>query len=114
METAIDQLERYKMLMDSYVDHNASITVSYDKSEVPAIIDWLDRNWDHYVGVSWLFRNDPTKTAADLGFDYLPQNCVTKEAYDKYCADLKPISLDADTGEDMVDSECATGACPIR
>jgi ribonucleoside-triphosphate reductase len=31
-ETAIDQLERYRWAMDNYVEHNCSITVSYDVS----------------------------------------------------------------------------------
>ena len=38
LETAIDQLERYKLLMDNYVEQNCSITVSYDPSEVDAIV----------------------------------------------------------------------------
>jgi hypothetical protein len=38
---------------------------------VPAIVDWLLRNWESYVGVSFIYRNDPTKTAADLGLDML-------------------------------------------
>jgi len=33
---------------------------------VPAIIDWLLENWECYVGVSFLFRNDPTKNAEDV------------------------------------------------
>jgi ribonucleoside-triphosphate reductase len=114
LESAVDQLERYKFLMENYVDHNCSITVSYDPSEIPAIIDWLDRNWDSYVGVSWLLRNDPTKTAADLGFPYLPQEVVTRETYEAYVATLAPIALDGDSGEELVDDACSTGACPVR
>lgn len=114
VESAVDQLERYKMLMDNYVDHNCSITVSYDPSEVPAIIDWLWANWDHYVGVSFIYRNDPTKTAADLGYPYLPQEVVSKEVYEAYVAGLKPVNLDASSSADVDDADCATGACPIR
>ena len=114
METAIDQLERYKMLMENYVDHNCSITVSYDPKEVPDIVDWIDRNWDTYVGVSFLYRNDPTKTAKDLGYPYLPQEVVTKEKYEEYTSGLKSFSLDNDVGEELVDEECIGGACPVR
>lgn len=114
-ESAIHQLERYKLLMDNYVDHNCSITISYDPSEVPAIVDWLFNNWDHFVGVSWLYRNDPTKTAADLGYPYLPQEVVTKETYDAYVAQLRPIDLDRGNSFDEIEQDaCATGACPIR
>lgn len=115
-DTAVDQLERYKLLMDNYVDHNASITVSYDPKEVPDIVHWLTYNWDHYVGVSFMLRADATKTAEDLGFPYLPQEVVTKEFYDQYLAKLKP--LDNDDHEagiaDIIDEACSTGACPIR
>lgn len=115
VESAIKQLERYKLMMEHYVDHNCSITVSYDPSEVPAIVEWLHENWDCFVGVSWLYRNDPTKTAADLGYPYLPQEVVTKEVYDEYVAKLKPVDIDAGNSlEELTDADCATGACPIR
>jgi ribonucleoside-triphosphate reductase len=119
-ETAVAQLERYKWLMDNYVDHNCSITVSYSPDEVPAIVDWLHANWDSYVGVSFLLRADPTKTAADLGYPYLPQEVVTKEAYDAYVAKLKPVDIEAQVADleaieaAQDDADCATGACPIR
>ena len=118
LETAIDQLERYKLLMDNYVEQNCSITVSYDPSEVDAIIEWLLQYWDHYVGVSFLLRADPLKTAADLGFPYLPQQPVSKAEYDTYAASLKPIDLEQvrAQSEDAVDmgNDCAGGACPVR
>lgn len=114
-ESAVSQLNRYKLMMDHYVDHNCSITVSYSTDEVPEIVEWLHENWDTYVGVSWLYRNDPTKTAADLGYPYLPQEVVTKETYDTYVATLLPIDIDAGNSFDELDDEgCATGACPIR
>ena len=113
MESAVKQLERYKFYMQHYVNHNASITVSYDPSEVPAIVQWIHDNWDHYVGVSFLFRADPTKTAEDLGYPYLPQEVVTKEAFQAYASQLRPVAL-VDSYEEIKDDECATGACPIR
>lgn len=114
-ESAIVQLDRYKLLMDNYVDHNCSVTISYDPSEVPAIVNWLLENWDTYVGVSFIYRNDPTKTAADLGYLYLPQEVVTKEDYDAYVSTLKPVDLDGtESFDELSDAECATGACPIR
>lgn len=112
-ESAIDQLERYKYLMTQYVEHNCSITVSYDKDEVPGIVDWILHNWDTYVGVSFLFRNDPTKTSVDLGYAYLPQEVVTKEAFEEYISKLKPLKM-VDSQEELKEDGCATGACPIR
>jgi adenosylcobalamin-dependent ribonucleoside-triphosphate reductase len=123
LETAIDQLERYKMLMTCYVDHNCSVTISYSPDEVPEIVDWLNENWNTYVGVSFLYRNDPTKTAEDLGYLYLPQEVVTEEVYKAYVKRLKPLKSGAEGSQELKEEaddytidtgECATGACPIR
>lgn len=124
LESAISQLERYKLLMQNYVDHNCSVTISYDPEEVAEIVSWLHDNWNIYVGVSFLYRTDPSKTAADLGYLYLPQEVVTKEAYEAYVATLKQVKLgkegavelaeEADDYEIDVGGECATGACPVR
>ncbi len=114
-ETAIDQLTRYKMLMDHYVEQNCSVTISYSPDESKAIVDWLMNNWDSYVGVSFILRNDASKTAADLGYLYLPQEVTTKELHDAYVATLNPIDIDAsNTLEELLEDECASGACPIR
>ena len=115
LESAIDQLERYKMLMVSWCQQNVSATISYSVEEVPGIVDWLLENWDNYVGVSFLFRADPTKTAKDLGYLYLPQSVVTKEEYEEYSARLQPIELDKSNDIDAeIEDDCASGACPIR
>lgn len=115
LESAIDQLERYKMLQTSWTQQNTSVTISYDPTEVDDIIEWLLANWDIYVGVSFLYRNDPTKTAKDLGYLYLPQEVVTKEAYDKYVLTLDEVDFsETETLEELVQEDCATGACPIR
>jgi ribonucleoside-triphosphate reductase len=115
LESALAQLERYKLLQTSWTQQNTSVTISYDPTEIDDIIDWLLANWDIYVGVSFLYRNDPTKTAKDLGYLYLPQEVVTKEVYDKYVSTLLPVSLEnTESFEELVQDDCATGACPIK
>ena len=114
-ESAITQLERYRIFLDTWCEQNASITVSYDKEEVPQIIDWLQDNWDSYVAVSFLFRNDPTKKAEDLGYAYLPQEVVTKEEYEEYCSKLKKVDFgEVFIRDDELEADCATGACPVK
>ena len=114
-DTAIEQLERYKYLMTHYVTHNCSITISYGDDEIKDIVDWIHTNWDDYVGVSFLPRMDASKSAADLGFPYLPQEVVTEEEYDAYVATLGPVDLDDDTGAYELDVEdCVGGVCPVR
>jgi ribonucleoside-triphosphate reductase (formate) len=115
LESAIAQLDRYKMLMQSWCQQNVSATISYSVDEVPGIIDWLLDNWDYYVGVSFLFRADPTKTAKDLGYLYLPQEVVSKEVFEAYAATLQPITLEqANSFDELDDQECAGGVCPVK
>ena len=115
IESAISQLERYSMLMKYYCHQNVSCTISYSLEETDEIVTWLYNNWDNYVAVSFLFRNDPSKTAADLGYPYLPQEVTTKEIYEAYVSKLLPVIVDGlGTSSDILDEGCATGACPIR
>lgn len=115
IESAIAQLERYKLLQTNWCQQNVSVTISYDPSEADDIIDWLMENWDIYVGVSFLYRNDPTKTAKDLGYLYLPQEVVTKEVYDKYVSTLREVNLDAtESFDELTEADCQSGQCPIK
>jgi len=115
-ESAVAQLDRYRGIMRSFCDQNQSVTVSYDEAELPAVADWLDGHWDDYVGVSFLRRADPTKTAADLGYPYLPQEVVTEAAFRGYVAGLRSVDFDADTSDMPVNvgDDCAGGACPVK
>ncbi len=115
LETAIDQLNRYKLLQESWSDQNTSITIYYNTNEIPLIIEWLLEYWDCYVGVSFLPASDPTKTAVDLGYLYLPQEVVSKTEYLNYTRNLKYVDLNKGNSFDEVSVEdCATGICPIK
>ena len=115
LESAISQLERYKLIMENWCQQNVSATISYSPDEVDGIVDWLMENWNVYVGVSFLFRADPTKTAKDLGYLYLPQEVVTKSVFDEYSSRIQPLEIDkANSFEEIQGEECSTGACPIR
>lgn len=116
LETAVEQLNRYKKIQAHYCQQNVSNTISYSPEEVPEIIDWLLANWDIYVGVSFLYRADPSKTAQDLGYLYLPQEVVTKEKYENYINQLLPVDLGRKNteGDRAIESqECEGGACPV-
>lgn len=122
LESAVAQLDRYKLLLENWCHQNVSNTISWDVDEKEAIIDWLLANWDTYVAVSFLYRTDPRLTEEEattkLGYDYLPQEVVTKERYDAYVKNLLKVDLSRLNGfEDSVSdtsADCATGSCPIR
>jgi len=116
-ESSISQLEKYRKIMNTYVDHNCSITVSYDYSEVKEIIQWLLNYWDDFVGVSWMPRINPKLSAEDLGYDYLPQEVVTEADYQEYVDSLGEVDLEGvnikHVYTDNLEDECDTGACPV-
>lgn len=115
LDSAVQQLEVYKMLMDNYCQQNVSCTISYSVDETEEIVNWLYQNWDSYVAVSFLFRNDPSKTAKDLGYPYLPQEVTTKESYEEYVRKLLPVDIETSNSfDELLDQDCSTGACPIR
>ena len=114
--SAIDQLEKYKLVQNNWTQQNTSVTISYDPSEVEDIKGWLLLNWDSYVGVSFIYRTDPSKTAKDLGYLYLPQEVVTKERFEEYVARLEPIDINesANSFYELESDECASGVCPVK
>ena len=115
LDSAIEQLEKYKLIQTSWTQQNTSVTISYSLDEVEDIIQWLLNNWDCYVGVSFIYRTDPSMTAKDLGYLYLPQEVVTEQDYDAYVKILQPVSLeDTNSFDEIVAEDCSTGACPIK
>jgi ribonucleoside-triphosphate reductase len=115
LDTAIDQLEKYKLLQTSWTQQNSSVTISYDLNEVEDIVQWLLNNWDCYVGVSFIYRTDPTKTAKDLGYLYLPQEIVDEHTYNEYVQTLKEVILDdTNSFDEIIGEDCSTGMCPIK
>ena len=115
LDTAIEQLEKYKLIQTSWTQQNTSVTISYGLDEVEDIIKWLLNNWDCYVGVSFIYRTDPSMTAKDLGYLYLPQEVVSEQDYNDYVKLLQPVSLeDTNSFDEIVAEDCSTGACPIK
>lgn len=115
LDSALEQLEKYKLIQTSWTQQNTSVTISYSLDEVEDIIAWLLNNWDVYVGVSFLYRTDPSMTAKDLGYLYLPQEVVSEQTYNDYVVTLKPVDLDdANSFDEIMGEDCSTGACPIK
>ena len=115
LDSAVEQLEKYKLIQTSWTQQNTSVTISYSLDEVENIIQWLLNNWDCYVGVSFIYRTDPSMTAKDLGYLYLPQEVVSEQDYDDYIKFLQPVSLDdTNSFDEIVSDDCSTGACPIK
>lgn len=115
---AVEQLERYRMMMRHYVDHNASITVYVGKDEVEDVVEWIHKNWDDVVAVSLLPKDGG-------GYTLAPLEAIDEARYREMEAALPdPSSLHSyvqaavDAGAKEAspedDPSCASGACPAR
>lgn len=110
---ALEQLEIYKMFMEEYVDHNASITVSVRENEWEAVEAWVYENWDSCIGISFLSLDDSY-------FDLLPFEAISEEEFNKRTSEMKPFNPELlklyEKGEEHEDdvSECSSGACPVK
>lgn len=132
-ESAVSQLERYRMLQTYYVQQNTSITVSYKPSEKKNLVNWFDKNWNDYVACSFLFREEvlfadnikdqesfwqfQSDVAEKRGFGYMPQVAVSPEICKAYRARLSDIDIDREqTGslDNELDQGCQNGVCPVR
>jgi ribonucleoside-triphosphate reductase len=117
-ESALDQLRRYRRWNNLWCDYNVSCTINFDREEIPAMADWIYRHWDDgYVATAFLARTDATKTAADLGHPYLPQEVVTEEAYRSALEGERAVDWGKyhhgwfDIGDG---SDCSKGSCPVK
>lgn len=111
---AIEQLENYKMFMNCYVDHNASITITVRDEEWEAVEEWVFNNWDDIVAVSFL-------SLSDSFYQLMPYETITEEEYDKRVKEMKPFIPSLISKYEQVETEfdigndgCDSGICPVR
>jgi ribonucleoside-diphosphate reductase alpha chain/ribonucleoside-triphosphate reductase len=123
-ESALEQLERYKLAMEHYVDHNCSVTVSVAEDEWDDVAKWLtkEENWNNYVGVSFLPKFDEITSP----FPQMPYQVASSDVIQnlerRYQSFSEEDILNALQQHEqkfkeyeVVDSDCATsGHCPVR
>jgi len=114
-KSAIEQLERYKDIMQTYVDHNASNTIYISKDEVEEVSQWVYDNWDTYIAVSFLPKMDSK-------YEQAPMEEIDEEAYNKLAAQMPDLSdlharlteieYEMSAGDEL--EGCDTNSCPTR
>ena len=57
-QTAIEQLEYWKMVKINFTEHNPSVTISVGEGEWIEVAQWLYKNWDMIGGLSFLPRDN--------------------------------------------------------
>ena len=112
--SAIEQLENYKMFMEHYVDHNCSITVHVRENEWEEVEEWVWKNWDDVVALSFLSYDENF-------YELLPYEEITEKEYNARKAKMRPFNPSLiskyeheETELDIGASDCASGVCPVR
>ena len=106
--TAIDQLEQVKRMQALWSDNSVSCTVYYRKEELPEIKKYLKKHYKHsHKSLSFLLHSEH-------GFAQAPYESISKEEYDALRASTTLITSVDEANIGVDDSDCATGACPIR
>ena len=107
--SALDQLEMVRLLQYEWADNAVSVTVYYRPEELRAIRQFLACYWDSFKSVSFLLQEDH-------GFDQAPLEAIDRAEYERRVGALSeeagPIMGAA--LDDLLDSDCGGGACPVR
>ena len=99
-----------KKMQTEWADNAVSVTVYYRKEELPAIQDWLSKNYDKSVkSVSFLLHSEHN-------FVLPPYVEITEAEYRKAIAKIDTsIPLVQRSFDGLIEmDDCATGACPIK
>ena len=106
--TAIDQLETVRLLQETWSDNSVSCTVYYRKEELPEIRKYLKKHYKNgHKSLSFLLHSEH-------GFKQAPLEEITQKQYDALVTSTVPITSIKELDIGLDDSECASGACPIR
>jgi len=112
-ESAIEQLEYWKMLRTFWCEHNPSITVSVKEEEWLDTAAWVYRNFDDICGVSFL-------PSSDHVYQLAPYEDITKEQYEKLIKEMPKINFDKLNEYELEDGTlgskeyaCTSGSCEL-
>ncbi|MCC7004305.1 ribonucleoside-triphosphate reductase [Candidatus Nomurabacteria bacterium] len=113
-QSAIDQLEYWKMVKENYTEHNPSVTVSVGEDEWVETANWVYKNWDIVGGLSFLPRSNHIYRLA-------PYEEIDEKRYKELIKrvdhiDFSKIVTYEKTDETEVKKElaCAAGVCEIE
>lgn len=107
--SAIRQLELVKQIQTIWSDNAVSVTVYYQKEELPAIKEWLKKNYKENIkSVSFLLHSDHN-------FVQAPYQEITEEQYKEAIGKIKKVkSVDDLAGGGLDVEDCVGGSCPIK
>lgn len=101
------QLDTLMMAQKHWSDQSVSITVYYNRDEIPKIKEWLADNLKNIKTISFMSHTDH-------GFKQAPKESITKEQYEELSSKISPIRDEDISMGDLDNSDCAGGMCPIK
>ncbi len=112
-QTAIEQLEYWKVVKENFTEHNPSTTISVGENEWIEVASWLYKNWEIIGGLSFLPRDNHV-------YQLAPYEEVDEKKYNEVSKRLAHIDfakIVTYEGTDEIDSKqelaCASGVCSI-
>lgn len=109
--SAIDMLEHWKMVKESYTEHNPSMTVYVGDDEWIEVANWVYKNWEKVGGLTFLPRTNHVYRLA-------PYEEITKEKYEELKKRFEGVDYSKivtyekkDETEQKREAACAGGAC---
>lgn len=108
--SAIELMNLQQQVQQVWADNAISISVYYEKDELPAIREYLKKEWPAMKTVSFILK------ANDHGFAQAPFEEIDQLTYELIKSRVMPVGISVPLSEaHLVDTElCSTGACPIR
>lgn len=112
-QSAIDQLEYWKMVKENFTEHNPSTTISVGENEWVEVANWLYKNWDIIGGLSFLPRDNHV-------YQLAPYEEIDEKKYNEILERFKHIDFAKIVSYEAVDEidnkkelACAGGVCSI-
>jgi len=112
-QTALDQLEYWKMVKENFTEHNPSVTISVGDDEWIAVANWIYENWDLVGGLSFLPRSNHVYRLA-------PYEEISKEKYEEMVKKFPEIDFAKivtyereDQTQGSKELACVAGVCEI-
>jgi hypothetical protein len=133
-ETAVSQLERYRMLQNNFraTEHQhhsllqargEEVAGELVRQELARLRRLLvpvpagDRLWRQHHRPRLVLEVPLRGAAEKRGFSYMPQMAVDKDTYARYASSLTQLDFEQDQDgslDNELVQECASGACPLR
>jgi hypothetical protein len=112
-QSALEQLEYWKMVKENYTEHNPSVTISIGEDEWVETANWIYKNWDLIGGLSFLPRSDHVYKLA-------PYEEITKERYEELVKNFPELDFSKivlyeqeDQTQGAKELACSAGVCSI-